>query len=334
MNLKKELEMIHRQKQDLDGKLQSFPNMKEVKATLKTYSEHINEDFKRLEKILNDYEKKKLELSKILRSIPLNQIREYAHKIIDQIKIDSLSNFQDIFPSLEKMLESYINLINETNSSTDIITTSFSELMGALKLVESFSNTKIIERHFSSEITNFLAKENEIKIDEDELLEYLLNSLDQNLLNMWQGALFALSSSENNPDFIRHFSVSLRTLVENVINLLANDTDVIFWLTKQKIPEDQFYVKNENKIQRRWKILYIYRGKDYKILPTNNDCYINFKDDLIQLYMKSLIDGMKQFSKNVHTEDEKAEDIFLTTIQNIKSILFSLILNSKRKHDN
>jgi len=142
--------------------------------------------------------------------IPLIDIQNYK---IPQLNLIFNSDF---YKSIQKILETFENLKNNPElqfaaiAELEILSLKSSENLSA-----SFSND-IIEN-------DIIEKE---KLIEKNLLPYLER---MNLASIWIGANYALSSDDN-PDKLRHCLISLRTLLEYIIDeklapksLLAND---------------------------------------------------------------------------------------------------------------
>jgi hypothetical protein len=84
----------------------------------------------------------------------------------------------------------------------------------------------------------------------DDLAPHL-RLIDARLINVWNGAKEAIKST--NPDAVRHFSVSLRELLTQLIHILSPDEDIKKWSTSP----DHFA---KNRPTRRARLLYIFRA--------------------------------------------------------------------------
>ncbi|WP_099435381.1 hypothetical protein VKI22_06105 [Cyanobacterium aponinum UTEX 3221] len=336
MDLKKQLDMIEEEKKNLE-KIKSI-NMKQAEETLKTVVQNIDltEDSKRLENIFNNYEKNKLDLPQIIKDIPsVNQIKEYVDEIINSTNntIDSLDNtinsffedFKDILPCLIEIRKSYISLTKE-DTFKELKTSNYysTEFIYILQLVEELLKDKTRKKYSTPEIAQILAKEDEIK--EDKNFESLLNRLHKNLVNLWQGALFAMSSKKDNPDFVRHYSISLRELLLGVINQLADKEDVINWLKKQGIKDSEIYTSDKKEyIKRIHQIHYIYKSD----IEGNKE--VNFQDDYIRLYESILHKLPLFFNANIHGVDEKYHNISNLVLSCTKYIILLLLIQKQNK---
>lgn len=69
----------------------------------------------------------------------------------------------------------------------------------------------------------------EIAAETGDGLQFLLVDLDPELMRMREGAIRALAS--DNPDRVRHFTVSYRELLTHVLHKLSPDEDVRMWST-------------------------------------------------------------------------------------------------------
>ncbi len=95
------------------------------------------------------------------------------------------------------------------------------------------------------------ARRAEFSLENEDTLRGLLNRLDPSLTRMYDGARQALAS--DNIDRVRHFAVSFRELLTQVIHILAPDTVVKSWST------DASHF-NAGRATRRARLLYICRN--------------------------------------------------------------------------
>lgn len=91
----------------------------------------------------------------------------------------------------------------------------------------------------------------EIVSETEDSLPALLANLDPSLVQLWQGAKQALNS--DNPDRVRHFAISVRELMTQVLHLLAPDDQIRAWSNSPV----HFY---QNRPTRRARLQFIYRG--------------------------------------------------------------------------
>lgn len=125
-------------------------------------------------------------------------------------------------------------------------------------------------------------------LDEDlnELLR-LINSIDLDLGQMLLGARNALESE--GPDHLRHHAVSLRGVIDRVIERLASDTKVLEWN-----PYGDEYLDDRGEPTRRLRLKYLCRR--YQDRP-----FCSFAEDQVSLVVKT----MQYLSDQVHRPKSK-----------------------------
>ena len=128
-----------------------------------------------------------------------------------------------------------------------------------------------------------------------DIVPKLLQSLEPDLIKLWQGANIALKS--NKPDSVRHFIISLRELLTHVIHKLAPDTKIQEWSNSS----EHYY---NNKPTRRARLLYICREVNFK--PFDN--FLN-KD------IESVLACFELFQQGTHEIDSLLNQIQLDAIK-------------------
>jgi nucleoside phosphorylase len=179
----------------------------------------------------------------------LATISQYPLKDIAlaQLSNDDAANlsksFMDLFSDFQEKFD-------QTNIKCPTITSELEvrELFTATNLVKS-----ILAKEPSGPSNEY--DENEfikdtISIETDDRLQMLLLEFDPQLISMWIGAKEAINS--NNPDYARHFSVSLSELFANVLQRLAPDNEIVYW-------SDSLDDFKEGKPTNEARLRYIYR---------------------------------------------------------------------------
>lgn len=168
--------------------------------------------------------------------------------------------------------------INEVMMLIEPIQYNFQKSLDEIRNNPEFNFLRLVEKH------NF--SENEI-IKGLQIVEDNLNPiLDQlQVRHLWLGANFALyTSAEENPDRIRHFFISVRTLIEYFIDtLLAPDEKVRVWGKFDELLE--IHLKKNNitsisKISRAIRIKYFCSKIQFGILEEFTEKEIKFVNEL------------------------------------------------------
>lgn len=199
---------------------------------------------------------------------------------------------KDINPiktSLQSLSESYAKLYSTYHKTPNLYVeigaplsnTITQEFFTAANLIETLS---IPEEKFSKEeaIKSDINYENEIKLSE------YLPKINKGLFDMWRGAVESILG--DNPDRIRHFTVSIRELFTQLLHTFAPDKKINEWTTNST------YYHNGNPT-RRARLKYICRNVSSK--PLNQ--YIN-KD------IDATLTFMDLFQKGIHSINNKLSD--------------------------
>lgn len=114
---------------------------------------------------------------------------------------------------------------------------------------------------------------NEISFENQRELQQCLPKINKDFLNLWEGAKKALESE--NPDRVRHFSVSIRELFTSLLHSMAPDHLVRKW------SGDPGYY-DHGRPTRRARLMYISRNIDSatfrKFLETDTSSVLEFLD--------------------------------------------------------
>ena len=193
------------------------------------------------------------------------EISLLAEKSLSTLDFSSIGNMALIKKQFQESLkdahfafaESYSNLFNSLEHSHFSIL-SISPVVTSLPPIEFYYGNKFIESIYSPEIDvseedQSLSSELQKEIKDD--IESYLARLDESLIKLWHGATQAIKS--DNPDAIRHYSISLRELLTQVIHRLAPDDNIKKW---SDMPEMYF----DGKPTRKARLLYVCRGIDHE----------------------------------------------------------------------
>eukprot|EP00388_Colpodella_angusta_P007582 GDKJ01021331.1.p1 GENE.GDKJ01021331.1~~GDKJ01021331.1.p1 ORF type:complete len:569 (-),score=24.02 GDKJ01021331.1:129-1835(-) len=104
----------------------------------------------------------------------------------------------------------------------------------APKLVEIspnafYTQSRMLELISIDDVDSFITNDVDLELDEHNSasLNHLLHQLNPDLVKIWDGAIYALQG--NNPDFIRHFTLSIRELYTHITHALSPEKDFIKW---------------------------------------------------------------------------------------------------------
>ena len=165
----------------------------------------------------------------------------------------------DLINSLKRFKEIQ-NLIPEALRATLDMARPISD---AMKLIEPIHNNflKSLDEIRNNPEFNFLRLVENHNFSDDEIIKGLqivednLNPILERLQvkHLWLGANFALNTSaEENPDRIRHFFISIRTLIEYFIEtLLAPDEKVKAWEKFAELLDIHLKKNNKDNHSRR-----------------------------------------------------------------------------------
>lgn len=137
----------------------------------------------------------------------------------------------------------------------------------------------------------------EIQYDNEVSLSTYLQMLDARFYKMWRGAIKAYNS--NNPDRIRHFSISIRELFTHILHKLAPDGVLKKWSNNQE------YYDDKGKPTRKSRLLFICRNID-------NDPFSKF----VKRDVDSTIAFIDIFQKGTHDIDPIFSHSQLVAIRN------------------
>lgn len=126
--------------------------------------------------------------------------------------------------------------------------------------------------------------QSEVALEVSEQLHVLLSRRDEKFIRMWTGATQTIES--DNPDRTRHFSVSAREILDQLLCVIAPDNEVRKWDSSPEL-----YDKHGN-LKREARLKYIYR-------QINN----NKLEAFILADINSFLQLIRLFNKGVHTKE-------------------------------
>lgn len=300
--------------------------------TIKNQERLIIQEPQKLRNILQQYRFNEQELfQKVNNNLQLSiQANNYADKIINTLQLASKAvssfNSQEILQDLTNLSLNHSNFIESwqrtLNESPQLAVTFPQTItLDFIKTLKIFEDK--LETTFDQESLELIREDDKIK--KEASLEEMLKSISEDLLNLWKGALFALSSSQENPDYVRHCSVSLRELLINIIKFYAPDEDVFLWAEEKEIDYNKIVLENRpNEIIRRFKLVYIYRKYDHFI--TENNSFIDFVDANINLNITMINKLIRTFNDGTHsTTNQNTFNSVKQVIENIKYSIISIL---------
>jgi hypothetical protein len=189
----------------------------------------------------------------------------------------------------EKLAESYggISELLDSEEGKDI-----PQELRVLPTTEAFTSAEVLEE-LTLEPTEAEenAKESEereerreirmnIKSEAHQRLGPALEELDPRLVTLWEGGLQAIAS--DNPDKVRHFTVSMRELIREVLHRLAPDQEVKKWNADPTL-------YHQGHPTRQARVRYICRAIDHPIYG-----------EFVSINYKVFIETIDGFNKGTH----------------------------------
>lgn len=218
------------------------------------------------------------------------------------------SNFQNLSDSYKNLIDSFTDRSQNLFSvSPEISRLSAVEYFNATDLIVSVSPKDRDEVEFDEEKADI--REN-IYLETQDILDYLLSEIDQNFISMRYGAREALESK--NPDRVRHFAVSYRELFTKVIHKLAPDNEVKDWTS-----DKEFF--SNGRPTRKARMLYIYRN--------------NIQSDVADFFLKDIeatLETINLFQKGTHATDSGFTEFQLKALEIRLECSLRILLESGR----
>jgi hypothetical protein len=210
---------------------------------------------------------------------------------------------------------SYFDLTESYKTLID----SFKGLQDFTKLPSSLMINADREVFLSGYVVNSVVAETAFKFEPEEIRQYndaeidtaqcvaLLGSIDPAFPDVYLGAIETLGG--DNPERVRHFLISMRQLVVDLLRKLAPDQEVLRWIPRKT---DE-YIYN-GRPTRRARILYISRNID-------NEPYPGFINNNMNAFL-----SLMEVLNHVHELRPGFSDSQLESIQiRIKSLCMNLI---------
>jgi hypothetical protein len=154
-------------------------------------------------------------------------------------KIGSLLNIShDITSQLTNNFKTYTDNYSSLLNSFDNFQTLFpgNKFITELPTISYYTETNYIKS-----ISIFDQEEAEFERVPVSEIEYILNELGSDLLQMWQGAEQAFYTS--NPDKIRHTLISLRELFTQILHRFAPDDEIAKWSNSPDLLDNGKYTR-------------------------------------------------------------------------------------------
>ena len=161
------------------------------------------------------------------------------------------------------------------------------KIVSELPAIEVLNNVDVLE------LVSIPVTEDESEVEEEsikggffpelEKIEKFLISIGyEDLVPMWQGANYALSTQNDNPDYVRHCVVSLRELLTQIIHRLAPDKDINTWTSDKQL-------FHNGKPTRKARLLFLSRS-------INHDTFTEF----IKKDIDALVEFFQLFQRGTH----------------------------------
>ncbi len=222
----------------------------------------------------------------VLRATQYSLLAEQSLVSLNNSSIGSVLKLQE--QGVNKITGSYTELSDtfaNLTKSWKVDPTHYGSLNPVLSqsVVNSYyTGTKAIELISTKreESPKELLIEVEIEQQNSSSLEEYLPILDSGYYKMWKGAVVAYGS--NNPDRIRHFSVSIRELFTHILDKLAPNKDILIWTNDPKM----YYEKYPKTPTRKAKLLYICRNINQDTFKTFLEKDIDATYEFLQLFQE------------------------------------------------
>lgn len=204
-----------------------------------------------------------------------------------------LLNFSDTYANLYKPIEENNIIINQLPNTIATYTP-----------YEMFKNAELFSL-VTCEQDSIRYIDDPYKEEVNDELEGLLSSLNEGLVSMLEGARSSLHS--NNPDKVRHFSISLRELFTHVLHILSPNEEIKKWSN-----DSNHYI--DNKPTRRARLLYICRS-------INHDSFAKF----VKADVDAVLSFINLFQGSTHSIEpnisKKQLDTMLTRMESLLTYL-------------
>ncbi len=200
--------------------------------------------------------------SQVARMSEISLLAERSLANIDFAKLGGLANIaQEMQDSLRathfSFSDSYSQLFKSLEDSRLSIL-SVAPVVTSLPPIEFYFGNRFVEVITSSEREDSEEDQSmsfDLQKETKDDIESHLSRLDKSLIKLWQGATQSVAS--DNPDAVRHYSISLRELLTHIIHRLAPDDQIRAWSNAPELYHD-------GKPTRKARLLFICRGINHQ----------------------------------------------------------------------
>lgn len=224
----------------------------------------------------------------------ISRISLVAQSSVAQLRKETLGdifNLQNevksiIYHNAQDFWKSYSNLFKSFQGSAETLL-SFPPTVSKLPPIEFFIDAELLRMISTRQKKSdtFVDKRDELKqeifIETDESFLTDIMVLNNDLLNLYNGAKQALKS--DNPDRVRHFTISLRELFTQVLHLLAPDDEIKDWDDSPQNFDDH------NRPTRKARLKFICREINHGPLL-----------DFIKADIKAVLEFLNLFQRGTH----------------------------------
>jgi hypothetical protein len=196
--------------------------------------------------------------SEVARMSQISILAERTLANIDFAKVGLLNKitegFQNSVRATHFALSDSYSILFKSLEDSRLTILSVPPVVSSLPPVEFYFGNRFIEAITTLERSDSEDDEaisTDLQKETKDDIEIHLARFDESLIKLWQGAVQALSS--DNPDAVRHSSISLRELLTHIIHRLAPDDQIRAWNNSAEM-------YNDGKPTRKARLLYICRG--------------------------------------------------------------------------
>ncbi|GEM_PF-3261700 len=224
----------------------------------------------------------------------ISEISILAERTLSLIDFPNIFDELNASSALKKMaretnssfLDSYSNLF-QSFKAEQLGIFSHAPVMSTIPPIEFYLNTRLIRpmKLVGEESPEDTAISHELIEETLSDVELLLGELDPKLIDLWKGA--GVVYDQSYPDAIRHFSVSSRELLTQIIHRLSPDEKVKTWSSSP----DHFH---NGRPTRKARLLYICRELNHPPF-----------DDFLIKDIDAVLAGMQVFEEGTHAIDPR-----------------------------
>ncbi len=283
-----------------------------------------SELFKLLKKPISDLEKANYELKVKFHDAFSSFAKFSSYKFINVVDLDrNLDNqvfhqYNDIFDEFNKV-EFYNRKFYNLYFTSDNLFKEFPVSIIDFPSKQTYLSSRLIKLLFinqeeQSVKSDLNLKFIEISVSNESDLILLLDEMDKNLKTMYIGARDSISI--NIEDKTRHYMISKRELINNILRILAPDDCLMRWIEEEKISELGLEIIDEKgNPTKKGRLLYICRN----LLSSE------FKEYILE-DISTLTKYIRKNQGAVHRLDLfENEDILLSDLELTKNLIVYLI---------